>query len=268
MSALSTSDVPVPEIIGTCDEPGVIGAPFFVMDFVDGLVVRDDTDASALSLADRRRAGLGLAEVLATLHATDIDEIGLGQLGRRGGYVERQLRRWHGQLHDSTTRDVSVFDEVHEQLISNVPEQTATSLIHGDYRIDNVILDEAHRVAAVLDWELATLGDPLADLGMTVAYWTEPDDGLGLPPAGTDAPGFPSRSDFSKRYAENTGFDVSDLPYFVALAHWKIACISEGVYARYDAGAMGETTDVDMDLLEQHPIARVEAAIKVLAEGL
>jgi aminoglycoside phosphotransferase (APT) family kinase protein len=220
----------------------VNGAPFYVMDFVDGLVARTADAARTLDPPARARAGDQIADVLARIHAVDPDTVGLGDLGRRESYVERQLKRWHGQWQKSRTRDLPVVDEVHAALAARVPEQGPAAIVHGDYRLDNCLLGPDGIIAAVLDWELCTLGDPLADVGLLLVYWTEPGD---THPALVDAPttldGFPTRAQIVERYARVSGRDVSDVDYFVALGYWKLACILEGVYARYKGGVMGES---------------------------
>ena len=172
----------------------------------------------------------------------DVDAVGLGEFARRDGYIERQLKRWHGQFTQSTvdgrTRP-AVVDRVHELLAARVPEQQGVVIVHGDYRLDNTVLDDDGNVAAILDWEICTLGDPLADLGLLLVYWAEPEDGdpalVGVAP--TAVPGFARRSDLMARYARLTGRDVSEIAYYRAFGFWKLACILQGVHARYAGGA-------------------------------
>ncbi|MHB8671814.1 MAG: phosphotransferase family protein, partial [Acidimicrobiales bacterium] len=215
--------------------------PFYVMSFVDGYILRDAAQsAEVLDLEGRRRAGESLVDVLADIHAVDPDAVGLGDLGRREGYLARQLRRWYGQWEQSKTRDLPAVERVHDRLLATVPEQGPATIVHGDYRLDNTLLGGDGRVRAVLDWEICTLGDPLADLGLLMVYWADPGSepiALGLSP--TTAEGFATRADLRSRYAERTGRDLSGLDYYVAFGYWKLACILEGVYARYVAGAMG-----------------------------
>jgi aminoglycoside phosphotransferase (APT) family kinase protein len=242
IAALAGTDVPVAGAVGLCTDESVNGAPFYVMDFVEGLVARDAAAASRLDLDARARAGEQIADVLARIHAVDPDEVGLGDLGRKEGYVERQLKRWHGQWERSKTRDLPVVDEVHAALAARVPEQGPAAIVHGDYRLDNCLLAVDGTVAAVLDWELCTLGDPLADVGLLLVYWTDRDDAHpALIEAPTTLDGFPSRAEVVRRYAETSGREVGDVDYFVALGYWKLACILEGVYARYRGGVMGDT---------------------------
>jgi aminoglycoside phosphotransferase (APT) family kinase protein len=242
LAALQDTDVPVPPLAGLCTDESVNGAPFYVMGFVDGYVCRHPEEVeAALDEPARWRAGASLIDVLARIHTVDPDTVGLGELGRRQGYVERQLRRWHGQWEQSKTRELPLVDDVHDRLAALVPEQGPATIVHGDYRLDNCLVDEGGGVRAVLDWELCTLGDPLADVGTLLVYWTEPEDprpALLDPP--TIVPGFPTREDLAGWYAEHTGRDLSGIGFYVAFAYWKLACILEGVYARYRAGVMGE----------------------------
>jgi aminoglycoside phosphotransferase (APT) family kinase protein len=205
-------------------------------------VLRDaETAKKVLSETGRRAAGESLADVLAAIHAVDVDAVGLGDLGRREGYIARQLKRWHTQWENSKTRELPVVDDVYEQLAAHIPEQGPATIVHGDYRLDNCIVGDDGAVRAVLDWELCTLGDPLADLGLLKVYWTDPDDERAalLTPT-TALPGFPHRQELVDRYAARSGRDVGNLDYYVAFGYWKLACIVEGVYARYVGGAMGK----------------------------
>ena len=245
LSGLAGTAVPAPAPVALCSDEQVTGAVFYIMDFVDGVVLRDESDVeAAFAEPDRRRLGEALVDTLVELHAVDPDAAGLGELGRRDGYAERQLRRWKRQWDDSKTRELDAMEEAHRLLAARVPEQRDTSIVHGDYRLDNVIVTPAGDVAAVVDWELCTLGDPLADLGLLMDYWAQPgDEVVPLTRAPTLAAGFPTREELAARYAERSGRDIAQLDFFVALGYWKLAAILEGVYARYAAGAYGETTD-------------------------
>jgi aminoglycoside phosphotransferase (APT) family kinase protein len=246
MAALADAAVPVPSCIGLETDPSVTGAPFYVMAFVDGVVVRDvATATSTLDEPTRAAASDDVADVLAALHAVDVDAVGLGDLARREGYVERQLRRWHGQLASGATRELPVLEDVHRRLSAAVPDQGPASIVHGDYRLDNLILDPGTgRVAAVLDWELTTLGDPRADVGLLSVYWAQPGDRtVPLPDAPTLATGFRTRDEVLARYTATSGRDPGELAYFEAFGYWKLACILEGVYTRFAAGAYGGGDD-------------------------
>jgi aminoglycoside phosphotransferase (APT) family kinase protein len=241
ISALGPTDVPVAPAIGLCTDEAVNGAPFYVMGFVEGQVVRDANAASAMPIEARQRAGESIVDVMASIHAVDTDAVGLGDLGRKDGYIERQLKRWRGQWEKSKTRELPVVDEVHETLLARIPPQQGSSIVHGDYRLDNCMLADDGSIAAVLDWEICTLGDPLADVGLLMVYWNDPDDQQSaLATAPTAVEGFPRRSDLLERYAKQSGRDLSAIDFYVAFGYWKLACIVEGVYARYVGGAMGE----------------------------
>jgi aminoglycoside phosphotransferase (APT) family kinase protein len=245
MTALDGSPVPVPPVVGLCTDEAVTGAPFYVMRFVDGLILRDQEAAEAVPEAIRMAATDSLVDVLADLHSLEPAGVGLGDLGKQDGYVERLLRRWRGQWEKSKTRELPIVDEVAERLAAGIPEAGPARIVHGDYRLDNVIVSAGDgSVQAVLDWELCTLGDPLADVGMLLVYWTQPGDEFSaLTWAPTLAAGFPGRKEVASRYAAASGRDLSEIDYYVALGYWKIAVILEGVYARYRSGAYGETDD-------------------------
>jgi aminoglycoside phosphotransferase (APT) family kinase protein len=245
ITALHPTPVPVARTLGLCLDADVNGAPFYVMEYVRGHVLRDAAIAEAvLDPAGRRRASESLVEVLAALHAVDVDAVGLGDLGRRDGYIGRQLKRWHTQFDGSQVEGVeriAAVDRVWERLSEAVPDQDGTSVVHGDYRLDNTMLADDGSVAAVLDWEICTLGDPLADVGLLMVYWTDPEDdstALGGT-APTVVPGFASRAEVKAMYAERTGRDVDELDYYVAFGYWKLACILQGVGTRYLGGAGG-----------------------------
>ena len=244
ISALQNRSLPVPPVVGLCEDESVNGAPFYVTEFVDGRVLRSQDDLDlAPSLEERREIGESLVETLAALHAIEPESVGLGDLSRTGGYIERQLRRWQGQWEKSKTRDLPYLDRVHERLSRAIPVQRGVSIVHGDYRLDNVIIDADGGVAAVLDWELCTLGDPLADLGLLLVYWAPEPANLipGFDPA-TRAPGFPSRNEAADLYAAASGRDLGEIDFYVAFSLWRLAIILEGVRVRYAAGQYGEET--------------------------
>jgi aminoglycoside phosphotransferase (APT) family kinase protein len=244
ITALGPTPVPVAPSLGFCDDESVNGRPFYVMGFVEGHIVRDAATAEKVfDEGQRRAAGESLADVLAEIHAVDVDAVGLGGLGRREGYIARQLKRWYSQFQQSnelTERRVPLVDEMHDKLAANIPEQRGATIVHGDYRLDNTMLGDDGRVKAVLDWEICTLGDPLADVGLLMVYWADPgENSPALLVAPTALPGFPRRAELAARYAEGAGRDVSALDFYIAFGYWKLACILEGVYARYAGGAMG-----------------------------
>jgi aminoglycoside phosphotransferase (APT) family kinase protein len=239
--ALAATAVPVAAILLE-DAGELIGVPFYVMEKVDGYVIRGTLPPGwADSAQDRHAIGDVLVDTLADLHAVDPDEIGLSGYGRPSGLGERQVRRWSDQWERSKFRDVPAVDELGRLLRADPPQGPGGAIVHGDFRIDNCLLGRLMppTVQAVLDWELSTLGEPLADLGLFMYYWREPDDPVpGLTPAPTMQPGFPPRTYLAERYAKRTGADLSDLPSWVALAHFKSAVIAQGIAARMRAGSM------------------------------
>ncbi len=244
ISAIGGSGVPVPPALGLCTDEQVNGAPFYVMGFVDGIVLDGPDSAAQLPVGLRRSVSEHLFDVLADLHDLDVDRIGLGDLARREGYVERQLKRWSTQWANSKTRELPAVDEVARRLGENVPAQQGISVAHGDYRFGNCLTDvTTGTIAAVLDWELCTLGDPLADLGYLGVYWTDPGDQARRHNDPSGIEGFPPYAEMVDRYAARTGRDVSGIDYYVAFSSWRLAVISEGVYARYLHGAMGDQVD-------------------------
>ncbi len=269
VAALGPSRVPVPAAIGLCDDPGVIGAPFYVMEHVQGRVVRDVAAAERwLDKAGRWRASESLVEVLGEIHRVDLDAAGLGDLGRHEGYLARQLERWHGQFDRSQVEELpraELVDALYERLSAAVPAQQETTLVHGDYRLDNTVLDGGGKVVAVLDWEICTLGDPLADVGLLMVYWSEAGDATNaLEVSPTLAPGFASRKELRERYAALTGRDLGGLEYYVGFGYWKVACILQGVFSRYRRGAGGGDRSA-VDSLGERVHRLAEAADAALA---
>jgi aminoglycoside phosphotransferase (APT) family kinase protein len=246
--ALGPTPVPVPDALAFCPDADVIGAPFYVMSYVAGIVLNDNATAgAALEVPARGHAGISLVDALVALHAVDVDAVGLGDLARRDELVRRQLKRWQAQFDASKTRELPVVERVHDVLAARVPEQTESTVVHGDFRLGNCIVDPRGEILAVLDWEICTLGDPRADVGYVLATWAEPGD----PRRADDhnptlAPGFTNRDALLERYEARSGRDVSDIPYFVAFSFWRLACILEGVLARILSGARGDT-DADVE---------------------
>ena len=259
IAALGPTAVPVPGAVALCTDGAVTGAPFYVMEHVDGVVPRDEATVLAhFDEATRAAMSWSLVDALVELHRVRPEAVGLGGLGRPDGYIQRQLARWRRQWQQSRSRDLPAIDEVCDRLAARIPPQGPATIVHGDYRLDNVILSPAGQVRAVLDWELCTLGDPLADLGLLQVYWGEP----GEPPlrlagiAPTTLPGFPRRAELAEAYARASGRDLSDLGFYVAFGYWKLAVILEGVRARYAMGGYGEDrgpalADLVVRLVEQ-----------------
>ena len=244
VSALDPTPVPVARPVAYCADPGVIGAEFYLMGFVDGEVLGDAESGHRLAPgAPRRRAGLDAVDVLADLHAVEPDAVGLGDLRRDGSYLQRQLRRWHRQVHASVVSDLATIDAAHERLAARAAALSPSEvrIAHGDYRPGNLAIGPDGRVRAVFDWELATLGDPLADLGWLLASWGRPGDPAPPTIAGPNqAGGYPDGDELAGRYAQRSGRDVSELDFYVAFARWRSACIGAGVHSRYVGGVMGD----------------------------
>jgi aminoglycoside phosphotransferase (APT) family kinase protein len=248
IAAVGRTAVPVPEALGVCADESVNGAAFYVMAYVPGVVLDSVDRAATLPIELRVTASEHLIDVLADLHSVDVDAIGLGDLAKRDGYVERQVKRWSTQWDNSKTRELPAIDEVATRLRSRIPQQHHVSIAHGDYRFGNCLTDVCHgRIAAVLDWELCTLGDPLADVGYLGVYWYDGNAAHARANDPTPAGGFASYDDLLQRYSLRTGRDLSDIDYYVAFSCWRLAVISEGVYARYLHGAMGQQPDMDLD---------------------
>ncbi|MGI5132782.1 phosphotransferase family protein [Pseudonocardia sp. CA-107938] len=270
ISALAGTPVPVAPPVAYCSDPAVIGAEFYLMGFVDGAVLGDEASGRLLPEPARAAAAHSLVDVLADLHAVDPDAVGLGDLRRSGSYLERQLRRWHRQVHESSVADLDVVDAAHERLVARAAELPPSDvrIAHGDYRLGNVAVGPDGAVRAVFDWELATLGDPLADLGWLIASWGRPGDRVAPMLAGPSlADGFPERDELVERYARRSGRDVSDLAFYVAFARWRSACIGAGVYSRYVGGAMGGASEADGGAARLASIqVQAQAALDALTE--
>ncbi len=234
IAALRDTNVPVPRSYALCTDPGVLGAPFYVMSSVNGIAYRTADQLTALGPDRTRVIAERLVDTLALLHEVDPAEVGLADFGRPEGFLARQVRRWKKQLDASRSRDIPGIDELHARLAANAPDGTAPTIVHGDYRLDNVLVGPDDKVAAVVDWEMATLGDPLTDLGLLIVY--QRMDRLGEGPMGSDAPGYPTEGEILARYNEFSGRDLTDLGFYIALASFKLAVILEGIHYRYVHG--------------------------------
>ncbi len=251
ISAVGSTSVPVPACLGLCENDEVNGAPFYLMSYVDGAVLHlaEDTEAAMPDFDRRAQLSESVIDVLAALHRADPDAIGLGELGRKEDYLGRQLKRWSTQWEKSKTRELSSMDEAYAGLMSAKPDQHYTGVVHGDYRLGNMLIDpNAGTVEAVLDWELCTLGDVLADVGYLLNSWVQPEEAatVDISTFATSAGGFASREAIVERYVEKTGFEVTDVDYYRAFQNWRLAAIVEGVLARYTQGVMGDDS-VDLD---------------------
>ncbi len=249
IAGLAHSAVPVAPALGLCTDENVNELPFYVMAFVDGHVVREKAVAeSLLGESGCRRASESIVDTMAAIHGVDLVAAGLNDLGKHEGYIARQLKRWHGNILEQRTRDLPLVDSVYEELMKRIPEQGAATLVHGDYRLDNCMVDAQGNVIAVLDWEICTLGDPMADLGLLMVYWTGPtDDASAWSNPVNTAAGFMNRAELAERYARVSGRDISHLSFYEAFAFWKLACIIEGVYARYLGGALGQKDPAELE---------------------
>ncbi len=267
MDALQDSPVPVPRLVGVCQDESVNERDFYVMHFLDGVIVRDAEVGETIPVEARTRMCHELIDTLCALHRVDIDEVGLGTLAKRSGYLERQIKRWSGQWEQSKTRELPVIDRVAEYLMANLPTDAPTTIAHGDYRLSNCMMDPAGPVVGVLDWELCTLGDPMADLAGLLGYWHNPDaieEETG--DAGVTAqPGWLSRDEMAGLYAEKMGVSLDLVDYYRAWAAWRLACISEGVYARYLNGQQGaQDEELDLDVYKAGVEARANTAAEIL----
>jgi aminoglycoside phosphotransferase (APT) family kinase protein len=256
----------VPASRGLCRDATVNGAPFCVMDFVDGRVLNDRDAAADMPAAERRGLGEHVVEVLARLHALDPTEVGLGDLGRHDAYLARQIKRWTRQWQATVTHPLTAMDDCARLLAERMPAQDGVAIVHGDYRLGNFIVGDG-RVHAVLDWELCTLGDRMADVAYLLNTWVTADEAIPgvderMP---TTAGGFMPRDALLERYARASGRDVSHIDYYRAFAYWRIAAIRQGVYKRYIEGAMGTAHDVDVDGIGAS-VARCAAAALALLE--
>lgn len=234
--AMQNTAVPVPETVAMCDDASVCGAPFYVMKFVDGVVLSRPEDLEGASPEQRRLLCCEFARIMAEMHRLDIDAVGLGQVAKREGYLERQVRHWTGQWEKLGTEPNKTIDEVVRRLRADMPVSHATTVVHGDYRLGNVMAarNEPNRIVAVLDWEMATLGDPLADLGYTLVFWGA-TNGQYLDPSAriADMPGCFTTDELVKEYVKAGGAAADNIKYYVALAWFKLSMISQGHMDRY-----------------------------------
>jgi aminoglycoside phosphotransferase (APT) family kinase protein len=262
LSALAGTSVPVPATVHLCPDPEPLGAPFYLMARVDGVVVRSRAQCEEFGVDGTTTVVRRLVDVLAQLHMVDPASVGLADFGRPEGYLNRQVARWEKQLAASRSRDVPGIDELHDKLAASVPASTRHTLVHGDYRLDNVLVDPARlAIAAVLDWEMATLGDPLADMGLFVLYTSNRRHD---PITGdvTGAPGFPPTGELVARYADTTGIDVSALDWYVGLACFKLAVVLEGIYFRFN---QGKTVGAGFEEIGDRVPVLVEEGLAVMA---
>lgn len=271
ISSLAETPVPVPAAYGFCESPDVTGAWFYVMGWIDGHPLYNSEDTEKwVPEAKRKQVAFHFIDVLADLHSVDPDAVGLGDLGKKDSYVARQLKTWYrswtASIEDAKHDDPRAH-ELQAYFLDNVPEQGPARIVHGDYGLHNVLIGPNHKVAAVVDWEISTLGDPMADLAYALIQFPHPEDqALIQEGTATSVPGFPSREALARRYAEKTGGDLSLLDYYVGFNRWKGAAIIHGVYARYMAGKKS-TEGVDLERLFErmnHSMTLAEQAYKRL----
>ncbi|MDZ4828249.1 MAG: phosphotransferase family protein [Actinomycetota bacterium] len=258
IAGLAPTDVPVPAPIAFCDDNAVNDATFYVMENVHGQILRTPADIAKLSGDDARRCSEELVDVLVQIHAVDYAAVGLSDFGHPNGYLERQVRRWGEQWERSKQRDLPSVDELDRRLRAAIPESPPPTIVHGDYRLDNTMLalDDPGRVVAVLDWEMATLGDPLADLGLFLVYWARDEEMLGA--AVETKAGFLTRDAIIERYARKSGYDVSQLDFYEVLAAYKLAIILEGIHARF---LMGKTLGAGFEYIGDMVEAMINRAL-------
>lgn len=239
VSALRDSTVPVPVVVASCADTDVLGVPFYVMDKIDGITLRTHEDTARLSPAERARLATSMVDTMVALHEIDPDAVGLADFGRPEGYLDRQLRRWVRQWHTVKTRDGSDVDELASRLERALPELRFPGIVHGDFKVDNLMVDRntPSKVLALLDWEMATLGDTLADLGQLICFWDEPGALHNPITAGAMAhPGFPTADEVVQSYADRRGADVAEIEWYILFADLKLAVILEQIHARHMAG--------------------------------
>jgi aminoglycoside phosphotransferase (APT) family kinase protein len=239
MDALTGTPVPVPAMVGFSDDLRYLGAPFYVMERIEGIAYRDPADFDKLDPQGRRTLGLGFVDVLAELACVDQDAVGLSDFGRPDGFAARQVRRWTKQLAASASREIAGIAELGSRVAERVPQAQRAAIVHGDFRLDNALVhpSDPGRVLAIIDWEMSTLGDPLTDLGMLYLFW-EGWKGLDNPIAATpaDFPGFPSWQELRERYVRRTDLDLTEFDWYAAFAFFKLAVICEGIHYRFVNG--------------------------------
>ncbi|MGW4433539.1 phosphotransferase family protein [Streptomyces tendae] len=265
ISALHPTDVPVPRPVLLCEDEEVLGAPFYVMEFVEGTPFRTAEQLAPLGPERTRAAVLNLVDTLVGLHAVDPAEAGLADFGRPDGFLDRQLRRWAKQLDASRNRDLAGIDELHATLGRELPRSPAPTVVHGDYRLDNVLIGgESDEIRAILDWEMSTLGDPLTDLGL-LAMYSSPL-GMADSPVSTtaQAPGHPAPAELIERYATRSGRDVSGVAWYTAFAWFKLAVILEGIHYRY---TLGQTVGRGFDRIGDLVPVFIEHGLTTLQKG-
>ena len=266
LSAVESTPVRAPGVLAACDDESVLGVPFYVMEFMEGSVITSDIPPALDNAEERRRIGEELVDALAEVHAVDWQACGLEGYGKPSGYLERQLRRFNGLWEHNKTREVPRVQEVGDWLAANMPESPEATIVHGDYRLGNTMVadDAPARLVAIFDWELSTIGDPLADVGYLTVTWAERDDpedmsfsSLG---AASRREGFPTRAELIERYEQRSGRSMAALNWYQALALWKAAVFMEGNYKRF---LTGSTDDAYLGLFDEGVPALADKALEV-----
>lgn len=262
LTGLAGTGVPVPRTYALCEDLEVNDAPFYVMEKVDGVIYRDGAALAELDATDARRVSEELVDVLARIHTVDYEQVGLGDFGHPDGYLERQVRRWGQQWERSKTRELPEVDEIARRLNAALPESGPPTIVHGDYRLDNTMMSpkDPGKIVAVLDWEMSTLGDPLADVGLFLLYWGNAGAQIIATGSAIDTQaGFLSDEQIVARYAEQSGRVVDALDWYVVLAFYKLAIIVEGIHARFK---MGKTLGEGFDAMGETVTALVNGAMQ------
>ncbi|NNE73510.1 MAG: phosphotransferase family protein, partial [Acidimicrobiales bacterium] len=257
--------VPVPTPVAYCDDPAVNDTPLYVMEFVAGRILRSPDDARDLTADQCDAATDALVNTQIAMHHLDPTAVGLGDLGRPDGYLERQLKRWMRQYEAGKFRELPALESLHTELLRRLPAQQDVGLVHGDYRFDNAVLRDDFSMAAVLDWELCTLGDPVADFAWSVSFWSDPDQDWDFgSPSPTRHPAFARRTQVIERYAERSGYDLGEFPYYQAFCYWKMAAVTEGAAGRIRSGGGGGMSSGDAT----GPMAKVLRLLDLATEAV
>ncbi|HYU39340.1 MAG TPA: phosphotransferase family protein [Acidimicrobiia bacterium] len=262
ITALADTDVPVPKTFALCEDTDVNGAPFYVMERVHGRILRTGEELATLTRDEAAACSRELVDVLARIHRVDYEAVGIGEFGHPDGFMERQLRRWNQQWERSKADDLPAIDDLAQRLRNALPESGPPTIVHGDYRLDNTMLapDDPGRIAAVLDWEMSTLGDPLADVGLFLLYWGQSQAQIiATGQAIEEEAGFASRDEVVELYAKETGRNVDNLDFYVVFAFYKLAIIVEGIAARY---RMGKTLGEGFEHMGQMVKSLVDEALE------